>query len=58
MANAEPNDTKASAVEKPPKKKYSPPTFTKYGMVREMTNAVGQNKALDGGSGALIKTAI
>jgi hypothetical protein len=58
MANAEPNDTKASAAKTLPKKKYSPPTFTKYGMVREMTNTVGQNKSLDGGSGGLIKTGI
>jgi hypothetical protein len=38
MANAEPNDIKASAVKKLPKKKYSPPTFTKCGMLPEITD--------------------
>jgi hypothetical protein len=57
MANPEPNDANASAVTKLPKKKYSPPTLTVYGNVREMTNLVGLNKALDGGTSSA-KTAI
>jgi len=58
MANAEPNDANASAVKKLPKKKYSPPKLTEYGTVREITNALGRNQALDGGTGTMSRTAI
>ena len=59
MANTEPTDTKPLTVNEPSKKKYSPPIFTQYGTVREMTKTVGPNNLPDGGTlSSHTKTAI
>jgi hypothetical protein len=49
MATNVPSDTKPSTADKPPRKKYSPPTLTTYGTVREVTKAVGSLGPADGG---------
>jgi hypothetical protein len=50
MATNVPTDTKSSTADKPPKKKYSPPTLTTYGTVRELTKQVGGTGTADGGT--------
>jgi hypothetical protein len=57
MANSNASNTKPSTLPKRGKKKYSPPTLTVYGTVRELTCMVGQARALDGGANGA-KTAI
>jgi len=51
MANSNPSDTQPSALPKSPKKKYSPPTFTEYGTIKEITGVVANMQALDNPSG-------
>lgn len=43
MAANVPTDTKSSTADKPPKRKYSPPSLNTYGTIRELTKQVGKS---------------
>ncbi len=43
-------------VKREPKKPYSRPSLTKYGTVRELTQAVGNKSNKDGGHGSTSRT--
>jgi hypothetical protein len=42
----------------PRKNVYNKPKLTRYGDIRQLTQAVGMNGAMDGGTGTMNKTSV